>query len=252
MQVLPWNNTEPNVHPVERALSVAGGSMMVVSGLKKGWSGLFRVAVGAGMIGRGVTGRCQFYRALGLRTAPSDSPVPYELGVKARAAVTVNQPRHEVYAFWRQLENLPRFMRHLISVEPGQGKQSHWVAEGPGGHKYEWDAEIINEVQNELLAWKSLPGADVASAGSVRFSDAPGNRGTEIRVELQYNPPGGIVGAYAARLFGREPEQEISADLKRLKQFFETGEVATTQGQPKGSTPLCVTERKMSIDEVLP
>jgi len=207
---------------------------------------------GAAMIHRGVTGECQVYRALGLRTAPSDAAVPYELGVRAHAAVTVAAPRHEIYAFWRQLENLPRFMRHLVTVTQSDAKHSHWVAQGPGGRsQYQWDAQIINEVQDELIAWKSLPGSEVDSAGSVRFSDAPGGRGTEIRVELQYNPPAGIVGAWVARFFGREPEQEISADLKRLKQFFESGEVATTQGQPKGSAGVGG-QRSSVIDEVLP
>jgi uncharacterized membrane protein len=233
--------------------------MLFVNGIKNG--GMIRMLLGAGMIGRGLTGRCHLYRVLGVRTAHSDATLPYELGVKARAAVTVAHPRHEIFTFWRQFENLPRFMRHLISVDQKDEKRSHWVAEGPGTDStYEWDAEIINEIPDELIAWKSLPGSEVASAGSVRFSDAPGNRGTEIRVELQYNPPAGIVGAWVARIFGREPEQEISADLKRLKQFFETGEVATTAGQPNGVTPLIVaanaanpaSHTAMSIDEVLP
>jgi len=130
------------------------------------------------------------------------------------------------------LDNLPRFMRHLVSVDQLDYRRSRWVAQGPAGWRVTWDAEVINEIPNELLAWQSLAGSQVDSAGSVRFTEAPGGRGTEIRVELQYNPPAGIVGAYVARLFGREPEQEIEADLNRLKQFLECGEVATTDGQP--------------------
>ena len=107
---------------------------------------------------------------------------------------------------------------------------------GPCNRPVEWYAEIINEVPSELIGWKSLPGSDVDCAGSVRFTDAPGGRGTEVRVELQYNPPAGMVGAYLARLFGREPEQEIEADLGRLKQYLEGGEVATTAGQPQGGS----------------
>lgn len=256
MQVIPWSNKAPNVHPVERWISVVAGGMLLANGLRNG--GLFRIAAGAALAGRGITGRCHMYRVLGVRTAPSDATLPYELGVKARAAVTVTHPRHEIFQFWRQLDNLPLFMRHLVSVDQREGKVSHWVAEGPGGNTYEWDAEIINEIPDELIAWKSLPGSDVASAGSVRFTQAPGDRGTEIHVELQYNPPAGIVGAYVARIFGREPEQEISADLKRLKQFLETGEVATTAGQSNGVTPLCVGANSVghnlipSLDEVLP
>jgi uncharacterized membrane protein len=120
-------------------------------------------------------------------------------------------------------------MRHLLSVEQREGGRSHWVAEGPLNHKVEWDAEIINEIPDELLAWKSLPGSDVASAGSVQFKDAADGSGTDVHVELQYNPPAGQVGAYAARLFGREPEQEIQADLRRLKRYLESGEAATTE-----------------------
>ncbi|MCU1326852.1 MAG: hypothetical protein JWN34_2222 [Bryobacterales bacterium] len=256
MQVIPWRNKAPNVHPIERAVSVVTGGMLFINGIRNG--GFIRMAAGAAILGRGLTGRCHMYRLLGIHTAPSDSTLPYELGVKARAAVTVGHPRHEIYEFWRQFENLPRFMRHLVSVDQTDTTHSHWVAEGPGGHTYEWDAEIINEIPDQLIGWKSLPGSQIASAGSVRFTEAPGDRGTEIRVELQYNPPAGIVGAWASRLFGREPEQEISADLKRLKQFFETGEVATTAGQSNGVTPLCVAAGRTgyntmpSLDEVLP
>jgi uncharacterized membrane protein len=188
------------------------------------------------MMHRGITGHCYLYQALGLNSAPKgrNTSIPYELGVRARAAITINQPRDKVFQFWRDLENLPRFMEHLVSVTRYGGKRSHWVAQGPGGKTVEWDAETINEVENELIAWRSLEGSTVDSAGSVQFKDAPGDRGTEIHVELQYNPPGGAVGAYIAKLFGKEPEQEIEADLIRLKHFLETGEIATTEGQPKG------------------
>ena len=211
------------------------------------------------MLGRGLSGRCALYRNLGIRTNPSNATLPYELGIRAGASVTINQPRDKVFQFWRAFENLPRFMQHLLLVEQEDEKRSHWVAEGPAGRKVEWDAEILREIENELISWRSLPGGDVTSAGSVRFSDAPGNRGTEIHVELQYNPPGGTVGAYVARLFGREPEQEIKADLGRLKQFLETGEVATTEGQPKGPSSRRTENpgegdswELPSVDEVLP
>lgn len=234
MEVIRTNTPFINLSTPERWASVIAGGAMAAAGIRKGRSGLLHLLAGGAMIQRGISGQCRFYRLFGLRTAPSDATLPYELGIRARAAVTINQPRERIFQFWRQLENLPRFMRHLVSVEPADGVRSHWVALGPAGKKVEWDAEIINEIPNQLIAWKSLPGSDVASAGSVRFQDAPGGRGTEIRVDLQYNPPAGIVGAHIARLFGREPEQEIEADLGRLKQFLEGGEVATTQGQPQG------------------
>jgi uncharacterized membrane protein len=209
---------------------------MVVSGMRRGWRGVPRALLGAMMVQRGATGRCNVYRALGVRSATTSdrTPLPYELGVRARASVTIAAPREKVFSFWRDLENLPKFMRHLESVEKIDERRTRWVAHGPGDMKVQWEAELINEIPDHLIAWKSLPGSTVASAGSVRFQDAPGGRGTEVRVELQYNPPAGIVGAQVARLFGREPEQEIESDLGRLKQYLESGELATTEGQPIG------------------
>lgn len=226
------------MHPAERWLSLIGGGALAVYGLSKGRHGIAPAIAGLAIMKRGITGHCEAYQALGIRTAPSNATIPYELGVRARASVTVSESREKIYQFWRNLQNLPRFMQHLESVEPREdGKYSTWVAKGPAGKAVRWEAEMINDIPNELIAWKSLPGSDVASAGSVSFQDAPGGRGTEIRVELQYNPPGGVVGAYVAKLFGRESEQEIRGDLARLKQYLEAGEIATTDGQPSGELP---------------
>jgi len=203
--------------------------------------------VGAALVYRGTSGFSHLYHALGVRTAPSSATLPYEIGVHVRAAVTINQPRSTVYAFWRELENLPRFMKHLIDVEPLAEGRSRWMAEGPGGRRFTWDAEVISELQDEYIAWKSLPGSEVDSAGSVRFNEAPGGRGTEIRVRLQYNPPAGRFGAFLAKIMGREPQQEITADLRRLKQYLETGEEATTKGQPQGPS----TSRRHSVGKML-
>jgi len=196
------------------------------------------ILAGSEMVRRGVTGKCYLYQTLGVRSACAGQgkniSVPYELGVTVHDAVTIYKPRAEVYAFWRALSNLPRFMKHLKSVEHTGPNRTHWVAEGPGGKSVEWDAEIVNEVENELIGWRSLEGSSVDMAGSVQFKDAPGGRGTELQVELQYNPPGGVVGAVVAKLFGRDPKSEIESDLGRLKQFLESGEIATTEHQPKG------------------
>jgi uncharacterized membrane protein len=151
-----------------------------------------------------------------------------------RTAITIGRPLAEVYSFWRDLENLPRFMNHLKSVTVLDDKRSHWVAKGPAGSEVQWDAEIIDEKPNELIAWKSLPGATVENAGSVRFEPATGNRGTVVRVKLQYQPPAGVVGATIAKLFGEAPEKQIPVDLLRVKQLLETGEIARTEGQPAG------------------
>jgi len=146
--------------------------------------------------------------------------------------VTINRPPEDLYRFWRNFENLPRFMRHLESVSETGAGRSHWVAKAPAGSTVEWDAEIYNEKEGEMIAWRTLEGADVASAGSVHFEEAPGGRGTLMRVVLKYDPPAGKLGAIIARLFGENPEQQIAEDLGRFKQLMETGEVATTEGQP--------------------
>ena len=251
MQVLRPTIPYQNLHSIERWVSIIGGVAIAASGLHKNpLSCTLRMLAGAGLVHRGLTGQCEMYRMLGVRTAPSTATLPYELGIRARAAVTIAQPRSEVFAFLRQFENLPRVMRHLKSVESMPRGRSHWVAEGPAGFEVQWDAEIINEIPDKLVAWKSLPGSDVDQAGSLRFCDAPGSRGTEIRVEMQYNPPAGVIGAYVARLFGREPEQEIAADLQRLRQFLETGEVASTEGQSRGGSEAGKRMRRV-IEEVV-
>jgi uncharacterized membrane protein len=145
-------------------------------------------------------------------------------GIHVLSAITVNRSREDVYRFWRDLENLPKFMAHLESVRVRDGR-STWRAKGPRGMSVEWDAEIVSDQPNENLAWRSCEGADVPNQGSVRFLDAPGGRGTEVRVELRYDPPAGALGAAIAKLFGAEPGQEIAGDLRRFKQVLETGEV---------------------------
>lgn len=154
--------------------------------------------------------------------------------VRVKKAITVNRPPDEVYAFWRELENLPRFMTHLESVHVTGERTSHWKAKGPAGRSVEWDAEVIEDRPGELLSWRSLPGADVESSGAVRFASAPGDRGTEIVVDLEYTPPGGRAGAAVAKLFGEEPATQLSDDLRRCKQVVETGEIARSDATPGG------------------
>lgn len=146
-------------------------------------------------------------------------------GLQVKEATTVNRPVSEVYNFWHDFQNLPQFMTHLESVQVLGPQRSHWVAVGPGGIRVEWDAEIIEDRPNELISWRSLAGGDVDTQGSVRFRPAPGNRGTEIVVEMRYDPPGGIIGATIARLFGEAPGQIIVRDLKAFKNVMEVGEV---------------------------
>ncbi len=154
---------------------------------------------------------------------------------RVRTAITINRPPAEVYRFWRDLENLPRFMFHLQSVDETGDGRSHWVARGPAGRTVEWDAEIAEEVPDERIAWHSLDGADVPNSGVVRFRPAPGQRGTEVALDLEYVIPAGAVGAALAKLFGEHPEQQAKDDLRRFKQVLETGEVVRSDASPDGS-----------------
>ena len=139
--------------------------------------------------------------------------------------ITINRAPEDVYQFWRDLSNLPTFMAHLESVEVSNGS-SKWRAKGPAGLTVSWQAEIVLDSPAECIAWRSVPGSTaVPSQGVVRFHEAPGNRGTEVQVDLKYEPPGGALGAAFAKLFGEEPGQQIASDLRRLKQVLETGEV---------------------------
>jgi uncharacterized membrane protein len=157
-----------------------------------------------------------------------------ESGFPVRKSLIIDRPREELYQFWRDFENLPRFMQHLESVKVTGANRSHWIAKGPGGKKVEWDAELTEDRPNELISWRSVDGSELAHAGSVRFESAAGGRGTIVRVDLRYHPPAGLVGVGIAKLLGRAPDQEIQRDLRQLKQMLEAGEVARTEGQPAG------------------
>lgn len=172
----------------------------------------------------------------GARLSDDSRPTTEERGgnVNVKAAVTVVRPRDEVYGFWRQLGNLPRFMIHLESVEETAEGRSRWVAAAPAGRTVAWEAEITHERPGELLAWRSLPRSEIANAGVVRFVDAPGDRGTEVHVELTYDAPGGPLGDLLAKLAGEQPEQQVKDDLRRLKQELEVGEIVVSEGSPAG------------------
>ena len=145
--------------------------------------------------------------------------------IRTKRSITVNRPVAEVYGFWRNFENLPQFMRHLESVTVLDDRRSHWVAKAPAGQTVEWDAETLEDRPNEMISWRSVEGADIFNAGSVRFMPAPGNRGTEVRVDLAYDPPFGKLGSKVAMLFREEPGQQVMDDLRHFKQVMETGEI---------------------------
>jgi uncharacterized membrane protein len=220
-----------NISEAERWVSMAAGAGMAVYGLTRGRvRGLVLAGLGAWLVKRGMSGHCDTYQFLGLSTAGTGEDTRQALGgsagVVVEETVTINRPISELYRFWRNLENLPRFMTHLESVERITDTLSRWRAKGPAGTSVEWNAEIINEVPDQVIGWKSIEGSDVVSAGSVNFDEVGGGRGTRVRVRLQYSPPGGKVGDALARLMGSDAATQIRQDLQRFKQLVEAGETA--------------------------
>lgn len=219
-----------NMNQAERWVSVLAGIGLIALGLNNRRFRGLTLPVGGALLVRGVSGRCPVNQALGRNTAEPDEPefdspvasVHRGEGIRVDRTVTVYRPAPELYRFWRNFENLPRIMRHVDSVTVLDDFRSHWVVPGPAGSQFEWDAEIHNEKENELIAWRSLDG-DVNHAGSVHFRSTPTGRGTEVRVELRYEPPAGTLGAAIARLFGEEPSQQVGEDLMRFKQAMESG-----------------------------
>jgi uncharacterized membrane protein len=220
------------VGTIERWGSAISGAALAAYGLKRrSLGGAALALLGGGLMYRGMTGYCRIYQGLGISTA-ADGGTPQIIEVEK--AITINRSPEELYRFWHNFENLPRFMRHLKSVQRTGYGRSHWVAWAPLGTTVEWDAELTEERDNEVIAWRSLAGVRVPNQGSVRFQRAPGARGTEVRVKLAYQPAMGKLGASVAKLFGEEPEQQLDEDLRRLKQLMEAGEIPTIEGQPSG------------------
>ena len=223
--------TAQNVGDAERMISLIGGTVIGLYGITRGTlSGLAIAGIGGALAWRGLSGNCSVYRAFGISTnreTDSATAVPAQYGVKLERSITINRPARELYERWRNLENLPSIMRHLKSVTNQGGERSHWVASGPLGVEVEWDAEIINEDEGRLIAWRSLPGSQVDTAGSVHFDERPAGS-TEVTVSLKYNPPGGQAGAGVAWLMGSGAEQQVEEDLRRFKQTMEAAAVATS------------------------
>ena len=216
-----------NISEAERWLSIAAGIGLAAYGLtrRRGAAALTLAIFGGLLVRRGASGHCHTYELFGINTAGIGQDTRRALGGNAGIIVdervTINQPVELLYRFWRNLENLPRVMRHLESVERITDTLSRWRATGPAGTVVEWNAEIINEVPNKLIAWQSIENSDVVSAGSVNFDDLGPGQGTRVRVRLQYSPPGGKVGAAIVKLVGRDAATEIREDLKQFKQSVE-------------------------------
>lgn len=228
----------PNISQLERWMSLGIGGAMVLAGLSRGkMGGLLASAIGGAMVYRGATGHCYGYEALGIDTAEHNpaTAVPAQQGIKIERTIGIRKSPAELFQFWRNFENLPSIMRHLKTVRVESPTRSHWVAEGIAGKTVEWDAEIINERENEMIAWKSLPGGDIETAGSVHFKGGSADRGTSVTVSMKYNPPGGKLTTTIVEWLGMGAEQKIAEDLRRFKQLMEVGEIARTDGQSRGS-----------------
>jgi uncharacterized membrane protein len=212
----------------EKWASIVGGSAMVLFGLQqRSLRGVLTAIAGGSLAYHGATAEKSLTDRVSEATGLNKA-------VKVEKTVTIaNKSPEELYNFWHDFGNLPTFMKHLKSVTVQDVRRSHWVASAPLGQTIEWDADIINDLPNQLIAWASIEGAEVDNSGFVRFQPAPGDRGTEVKVVLEYNIPGGALTAAVAKLFGEEPEQQIGDELNRFKQLMEAGEIATTEGQPR-------------------
>jgi uncharacterized membrane protein len=226
-----------NVGKTERLVSGLAAAAVAAVALRRKRLRPLLLPLAANLISRAVTGRCPVNRAIGRNSArPGRSRVASVHrgeGIKVEKSITVNRPAEEVYRFWRNLENLPRFMDHLESVTVLDENRSRWVAKAPAGTRVEWDAVIHNEIDDELIAWRSLPGADVNNAGSVHFTPLGSGISTEVLVVLSYEPPAGKLGAAVAKLLGEEPSKQVEEDLRRFKQVMEASERSSPK-QPAG------------------
>jgi uncharacterized membrane protein len=216
----------PSVADAENWLALGTGALLLIVGAsRRSLIGACLAASSAPLLYRGVTGRWPDVLNGHVQPDSTRAALAGERGFHVRESVRLELPVADVYRFWRRLENLPRFMTHFHRVTETPDGRSHWVAAGPAGLTVEWDAEVINEVENEVIGWRSLPGSDVVTAGSVNFNTARDGRSTQVSVHLQYAPPAGKAGALIALLFGREPSQTIREDLRHFKQLLEAGEI---------------------------
>ncbi len=230
-----------NVQGGERLASAAGGAALLYLGLRRGGLlGMLGAVIGGGLLARGISGRCAAKRALS--PSPEEKQLAMEHGWNTAAAairsITINRPRQEVYDYWRNFENLARFMRNISHIEVIDSKRSRWLLKAPFGQQLEWVSHVIEDIPGERIAWETEYDADVRSTGWVEFRDAPGGRGTEVRAMIAYEPPGGRLGHLAARLWKEDPNSRAQQDLHRLKQILETGEaVQPNKMEPKATSP---------------
>jgi uncharacterized membrane protein len=218
---------KPNISTTGRWASMVMGAALAAVGYQR--SNKMLKSAGLGLLARGATGFCPVSAAIGRDTSGYDTRrrLSGSRGVRAEASIIIDRPQQEVYTYWRQFEHLPKFMDHLSEVRDIDGRRSHWVAKGPLGVNVEWDAQLINDIPPELIAWSTVGPSDVVSAGSVRFLPAGSDHATEVHVRLQYDPPAGRVGATVAWLLGDDPQRAIEEDLRRFKELLEMGQISS-------------------------
>ena len=220
-----------NVDWPERVVSAGAGGYLLAAGLRnlgrRPIKGLIQTVLGGFFLYRGSSGNCPVYTALG-----KEEGVHHAESVNIRTSLLVERPRLEVYYFWRQLENLPLFMKHLLTVQQLDTMRSHWEAVLPGNvATIKWDAEIVKEEEGRLLGWKSIPGSTIENAGKVEFRDA-GIGATELEVVISYRPPAGELGTAIAKLLNPIFEKVVLDDIRNFKTYIESCEVITYVGQP--------------------
>lgn len=209
---------------------ITGGLLIAAGSRKGGFAGFLFKAGGMALLYRGQQGYRRLYNSLGIRLDDKPSGVGRQ-NIRVESEITVRRPREEMYRIWRNLENLPVFMDHLVKVVELNDVNSRWVARAPAGMVITWDACIVNDIENELIAWETLEGSGVDNAGSVHFTDEP-DGSTRIRVVLRYDPPADLFGAFVAKVFGSDPQREIDQDLRRFKRIMEVGSEVAAKRKP--------------------
>ena len=235
-------DTTTNLGNSERIVSAVGGGALMAYGIKrKDWLGALLGLVGGGLALRGATGHCQVYDALDVNTneksllarGKEKAKSWLDTTTEVTKSVTINKSAEELYKFWRDFENLPKFMNHLESVKVINEKKSEWKAKAPLGYEVTWEAQITQEVENELIAWRSIEGSQIPNTGRVEFKPTQ-DRGTEVKVTIKYEPPAGKIGELAAKILTEEPNTQVAEDLRRFKSLMEAGEIVKVEGQTSG------------------
>ena len=230
MEIKTTSNKSPeHIGDTERWGSLITGGALVLTGLsQRSLRGALMAIAGGTLAYHGAAGQKSLAETV-TEAAGLDKPIRVEKTVTIQ-----NKSPEELYTFWHDFGNLPTFMKHLKSVTIISDTRSHWIANAPMGASVEWDTEIITDRPNQLITWASVEGADVSNSGFVRFQSAPPGRGIEVKLVMEYSPPGGGLTAAIAKVFGENPEQQIGEDLRRFKMLMETGEFATIEGQSSG------------------